>query len=282
MKQLLTIFYLLLAGFSAVAQDNTLLWKISGNGLKTESYLFGTLHMACSADFQIAEKVKGALAKAERIAFEVDLMKKENITLIQSHLKPAPHFFDGLDARKKQAVDSALLANGIPVTIFDQVAPSVVVSLITIKGFDCADVGDMRMMEVELAKLQEAQGKPIAELESVTFQMELLDSLFSAEDLYTYFTGEVDAKAMTKDMVAAYFAEDLNKLEEIMFNAAYLSPEKQNQLLSIRNHNWLKRMPDMMADGACFFAVGAGHLLGRNGVIQLLRDEGYTLTPIKE
>src|SRR5690606_27048901 len=159
-----------MAMFSAVFQDITLLWKISRNSLQTESYLFGTLHMVCSDDFQIAEKVKGALAKAERIAFEVDLMKKENITLIQSHLKPAPHFFDGLDARKKQAVDSALLANGIPVTLFDQVSPSVEVSLITLKGFDCAGVGDMRMMEVELAKLKEARGTRLAALDSAAFQ----------------------------------------------------------------------------------------------------------------
>ncbi|MFD2594975.1 TraB/GumN family protein [Sphingobacterium griseoflavum] len=281
MKKILLICASLLLAIWAGAQENSLLWKISGNGLTKDSYVFGTLHMACSADFRIPEKVQTALAASDALAVEVDVSNPKNMTLLQSKIAPKPTFFDSLSAEKKKSIDSALVANDIPPTIFDQVSPAVAISLLAIKGFDCASMQDIKMMENELKNLPEASGKPVSELESATFQIDLLDSLFTAEDLYQYLTSMVDAKAYTKDLVAAYFSENLQKIEAMTMNTAFLSGPKQEKLLDARNQEWLQKMPDMMQEKSFVFAVGAAHLVGKNGVIQLLRDKGYMVTPVK-
>ncbi len=265
----------------AVAQENSLLWKVSGNGLTKDSYVFGTLHMACSTDFRIPEKVKTALGTTDAIAVEVDVTDPKNMALLQSKMAPKPTFFDGLGADKKKAIDSALVANEIPPAIFDQVSPTVALSLLTIKGFDCPSMQDIKMMEHELKILPQAEGKPVAELESATFQIDLLDSLFSAEDLYNYLTSNIDAKAYSKELVHAYFSENLQKIEEMTMNTAFLSGPKQEKLLDARNQVWLQKMPGMMKEKSYVFAVGAAHLVGKNGVIQLLRNQGYTVTAVK-
>ncbi|MFD1770833.1 TraB/GumN family protein [Sphingobacterium suaedae] len=281
MKQSLTTCILvLLFFFVGVAQENALLWKISGNGLTRDSYLFGTLHMACSADFSIPTKVEDALKKTDCIAYEVDVTKPENRQIVQEKLKPNANFFNGLAPYKKEAIDSALVAHGIPATIFDQISPAMVVSLISMKSFDCPSMQDIKMMELEISKMDAAKGKTVSELEDITFQLDLLDSLFSAEDLYAYFTSGLDMKEITRKMVNAYFSENLMDLQDLLLNTAYLSEEKQRQLLTIRNQNWIAKMPNMMKEKPHFFAVGAGHLIGKSGLIQLLKNAGYTLTPV--
>jgi len=281
MKTILMTLAALLLYVYAVAQENSLLWKVSGNGLTKDSYVFGTLHMACSTDFRIPEKVKTALGTTDAIAVEVDVTDPKNMALLQSKMAPKPTFFDGLGADKKKAIDSALVANEIPPAIFDQVSPTVALSLLTIKGFDCPSMQDIKMMEHELKILPQAEGKPVAELESATFQIDLLDSLFSAEDLYNYLTSNIDAKAYSKELVHAYFSENLQKIEEMTMNTAFLSGPKQEKLLDARNQVWLQKMPGMMKEKSYVFAVGAAHLVGKNGVIQLLRNQGYTVTAVK-
>ncbi len=281
MKTLLMTFATLLLYVYAGAQENSLLWKVSGNGLTKDSYIFGTLHMACSADFRIPEKVKTALGSTDAIAVEVDMTDSKNMALLQSKMGPKPTFFDGLAADKKKAIDSALLANEIPPAIFDQLSPTVALSLLTIKGFDCPSMQDIKMMEHELKMLPQAEGKPVAELESASFQVDLLDSLFAADDLYNYLTSNIDSKAYSKALVNAYFSENLKKIEEMTMNTAFLSGPKQEKLLDARNRVWLQKMPGMMTEKSYIFAVGAAHLVGKNGVIQLLRDKGYTVTSVK-
>ncbi len=280
MKTILSTFAALLLYVCANAQENSLLWKISGNGLTKESYLFGTLHMACSEDFEIPQKVVTAVAATDALAFEVDMTNTENMAILQSKMAPNPDFFKTISAEKKKAIDSALIANEIPPAIFDQVSPAVAISLLSLKGFDCKSMQDIKMMEVELKNLSQAKGKPVNELESATFQLDLLDSLFSPEDLYRYLTSGIDTKAYTKALVKAYFTEDLKQIEEMTNNTAFLTEANQEKLLHARNRGWIQKMPSLMQDKSYLFAVGAAHLIGKNGVLQLLRDNGYTVTAV--
>ncbi|KGE13366.1 TraB/GumN family protein [Sphingobacterium deserti] len=282
MKKIVFTFAVLFFYVFANAQENSLLWKISGNGLKKDSYLFGTLHMACGEDFRIPEKVKTALGTTDALAVEVDVTDPKNAALLQSKIAPKPTFFDNLSAEKKKAIDSALIANEIPPAIFDQVSPTVAISLLAIKGFDCPSMQDIKMMEHELKNLPEAKNKPIAELESATFQIDLLDSLFSAEDLYSYLTSAMDTKTVTKNLVKAYFSENLDEIEKITMNTAFLSGPKQEKLLDTRNRAWILKMPSMMNEKSYVFAVGAAHLIGNHGVIQLLKGKGYTVTAVSK
>ena len=59
-----------------------------------------------------------------------------------------------------------------------------------------------------------------------------------------------------------------------------MNEKSRKCLLEVRNENWMVKMPDMMKDKSTFFAVGAAHLLGEQGMINLLRKKGYVVKPI--
>ena len=70
-------------------------------------------------------------------------------------------------------------------------------------------------------------------------------------------------------------------MDEKQQNQCDSTPEEDDQLIYSRNANWIKFMPQIMKDKPTFFAVGAGHLPGDKGVLQLLRNAGYTIEGVK-
>ena len=86
---------------------------------------------------------------------------------------------------------------------------------------------------------------------------------------------------MMEDMAKAFYAQDLDALQKAMDeklgNSCDSTPEEEAQLISNRNADWLAKMPAIMKERPTFFAVGAGHLPGEKGLLQLLRNAGYTV-----
>ncbi|GAA4135595.1 TraB/GumN family protein [Sphingobacterium kyonggiense] len=278
-RTLISVFALFLA-VTVFAQDNTLLWKISGKGLKKESYLFGTLHMACGEDFRMEDKVKVAAGKVEGLVLEVDLENPNNLATIQNLMKPDPDFFKDFDPKKKALIDSVMKSKSLPVEIFDQAPPVVVLSLLTMQSFACSDPTNIKMMEMELKKLAELKDKPVAELETPEFQINLLNNLFHAEDLYNYLKDSDSQVAATKKLVAAYFSENIKDIEKLSEEMDYLSPEGHDKLLKERNNAWMEKLPTLLKEKPLLVAVGAAHLVGEKGLIKLLKKQGYKVTPV--
>lgn len=86
-------------------------------------------------------------------------------------------------------------------------------------------------------------------------------------------------------MTHAYMNHNLEQLDELMHekmgNDCDVLPEEEDRLIYDRNNNWIKQMPSIMKEYSTLFAVGAGHLTGERGLLNLLRKQGYTLEPIK-
>ncbi|MGJ1205860.1 TraB/GumN family protein [Sphingobacterium lactis] len=279
MKKLFLTAIALCMSVALFAQD-TFLWKVSGNGLTKDSYVFGTLHMACGQDFKIENKVNEALKTTDRIAFEIDAENPETLKAMQANMGPVPGFFDGLAPEKKKVIDSVLMTRNLNSAMLDKVGPAMLLSILSIQGFECANPTDFKMMELELKKLEGAAGKPVDELETVEFQINMMNEFFKAEDLYNYVLQIDSVKSQTKHLVQAYFGQKPAALEEWLAKTSTMTPEKEAMMLTNRNKEWMTKMPDMMKNNSMFFAVGAAHLMGKNGILQLLKDKGYTLTPI--
>ncbi|SEG52941.1 TraB/GumN family protein [Sphingobacterium lactis] len=279
MKKLFLTAIALCMSVALFAQD-TFLWKVSGNGLTKDSYVFGTLHMACGQDFKIENKVNEALKTSDRIAFEIDAENPETLKAMQANMGPVPGFFDGLAPEKKKVIDSVLMTRNLNSAMLDKVGPAMLLSILSIQGFECANPTDFKMMELELKKLEGAAGKPVDELETVEFQINMMNEFFKAEDLYNYVLQIDSVKSQTKHLVQAYFGQKPAALEEWLAKTSTMTPEKEAMMLTNRNKEWMTKMPDMMKNNSMFFAVGAAHLMGKNGILQLLKDKGYTLTPI--
>ena len=88
-----------------------------------------------------------------------------------------------------------------------------------------------------------------------------------------------------KQLAEAYFAQDINTLweitEEKIGNQCDSTPEEEEALIYGRNAAWVEKMPAMMGEASTLFVVGAAHLPGDKGVLDLLRAKGYTVEAVK-
>lgn len=267
--------------FSAVsAQQNSLVWKVSGNGLKKDSYLFGTIHLACQEDFKMNEKAKATLSKVDQLVFELDITKEENLNAMREYLKPDSAYFQNFDPAKRKVMDSILTEQNFPPMYLDALSPAGIMSLLTLFSFACDDPTAVKGMETELLAQDEAKGKNIAELETVDFQFKLLNSIMGAEEIYQYVLTLDKQKEIAKTMINAYFSEDLDALGALFNDPSYMQEDKMVDLLEKRNNAWMEKIPTMMEQQASLFAVGAGHLVGEKGIINLLKKKGYQVTPV--
>lgn len=280
MKRLFLIqLFAILTTVSVLAQENTLLWKISGNNLKTDSYLLGTIHILCPDDFVMLDKVAKTIDKVDQVVFEVDLFKPENQAFMQQKMmSPVPNFFRGLEQSQINMIDSVLAANQMSIKMFDMLHPSAVMSLLTLKSFNCPDPMNVKSVEQEVHKL--AANKKIGDLETMDFQLDIMTKLATPNYFYEYLKLYDEGAALTNTMVQAYKEQNLSDLEKIFSDPKWMKPEIYDMMLTQRNVRWVEEIPAKIADTQTLIAVGAGHLLGDTGLIKLLRDKGYTVTPI--
>lgn len=280
MKKLFSLS-LLLTFFSmlSLAQENSLLWKISGNNLKTDSYILGTIHMMCPDDFIMHDKVTKVIGEVDKVVFEVNLFDEANTAQMQSMMmQPVPDFLKDLKESEIQLIDSVLKANQLSITMFDMFHPAMVMSVLSLKSFNCPDMMNIKSVEGEVYAL--AENKELGDLETLDFQMDMMSKIATPSYFYKYLQNFDEVTAMTQTMVQAYNQENLAELSKVINDPRWMSPEVYDIMLTKRNKNWVESIPATIAEGKTLIAVGAAHLIGDIGIIKLLQDKGYTVTPV--
>ena len=151
-------------------------------------------------------------------------------------------------------------------------------SLMMMKSFPC---DAPKSYEFDLVSMAKETQKEIVGLETVAQQMDFFGKAFSDEFLLKQIFEMEEQEVIMQEMVETYKNQDLNALYTYVTDEKYADKETEKWLLIERNKSWVKLLPDMMEKEANLIAVGAAHLIGDEGLIQLLRSEGYTVKPVK-
>ena len=258
--------------------ENSLLWEIKGNGLEQSSYLYGTYHLLCPEDFLIKEKTLNAFDKSSQLILEVNFGDTAEINSVQRKLSTARKISDLLTRDEQIRLDTALRKYySIGYKQVENVSAMMLSSLIIQKGIKCADV---KNPELELIKRAGGQNKTVGQLETALAQIDFLNKAFSPSMLVAQIEQTPFYLEVSANLLKDYKAENMLELEKIFTNPVYMTDEATKWLFTIRNHNWVKKMPEMMKEKSTFFAIGALHLIGDEGLINLLRDQGYTVNAI--
>ena len=261
-------------------QTSSLLWRISGKGI-TPSYIFGTFHMLCKDDFSMTDSLRKKFATAKQLYSEIKMddpaiqmkimktMSMKDTTLLS--------LFGSDSVRANEAFKSI---TGIPMQMLNVFRPFMSMSLLTLKSIDCEEQVQMEGLFVTMAK---EAGIPIKGLETLEEQMDLMnsepiDSQINALKRTLFNFDSV--KISMKKMIATYKKNNADSIYRFIKDNGG-SDAFEEKLLVKRNKNWIPVIKKAVAEMPGFFVVGAGHLGGTNGVISLLRKEGYTLTPMK-
>jgi len=110
--------------------------------------------------------------------------------------------------------------------------------------------------------------------------MQLLNKIATPTYFYDYLNNYDEAVFLTRTLVDAYKKEDLNALKTIMLDEKWMPKDQFEIMLTARNKNWVKVLPSKIKNTKTLIAVGAGHLIGDTGMIKLLQDAGYTVSPV--
>ncbi len=269
----------------AAASAKTLLWKISGKYLEKPSYLFGTMHILCEEDAQLSENLKAVIRDTEQIFFEIDMDNTQEMMgalkfLSMNDGKRISQLLSQEDYEKvKKFFDDN--KSMIPFSMMDRFKPYFVSSMIGEQMMACEST---KGMETQIMAEADKYEKEIHGLETIAFQAGIFDSIpyeKQARDLVMYVDSIDSYKSVLKSMTDVYREQDLEKMEKLMLKSDPGMEQYMDLLLYDRNRRWIDLMLSNMVERSTLFAVGAGHLPGNQGVIELLRKRGYDVTPVK-
>ncbi len=265
--------------------EPSLLYQISGKGLTKPSYLMGTIHAICPAEMVPISTLDTYLSQTDQLVTEVDLDDPNEMTLMTKSVmmpdgKTLNNFLNADEIAKVDELTKNYL--GAPIEPLKQLKPwkLMVVLLTRPKAMGCTPA----TLDLELMKSAVAKKKPVIGLETVALQIQTLDSMpfdKQARRLYEMAVDPQKAIGDLRKLIDVYKTQDVEKLFEI--TASQLDVEKgfHTRLLDDRNIAWIPKLETAFKEKPTFVAVGAGHLGGKKGVLTLLREKGYTVTPVK-
>ncbi len=304
-KRLATFFstLLVLVGFTVQAQtkettpsvstpQNALLWEISGKGLTKPSYLYGTIHMIPKADFFLTDATKKALGESQKVMFEINMKDMQNPMLLFSIMSKAmmprgQKLRDLISKDDYELVKKRFEEIGLPLPMLESIKPMFLSAMVDggDNPMDTTAKSATTAYELEIMKLAEKDKKEMGGLETMEFQMGIFDSIpfkTQAEMLVKSIKSVNKGDSEFKSMVEMYKSQDIEAMAGTMKASDENELSKyEGILLSSRNKNWIPLIAKNSAGKSTFYAVGAGHLGGEMGVVNLLRKEGFTLKPLK-
>ena len=268
---------------------NSLLWKIEGKDIHP-SYIFGTIHMIDEDDYFFTKTMQSAFVDADGLALEFNLedamdMGAQIGMLSKAFMRNDTTLKDLLTEEEYKIVQDHFSKMGIPFFLFERVKPMFLTifaseDMFSGMGFNMDGV---KSYELELVDMAKASKMPISGLETMEYQLSIFDSIpYGAQaDMLMASLTEDDAMASSHmdTLIHYYKTQNLQKLDELI-NADGTTATYRDILLDNRNRNWIPVIAELIAQQPMFIAVGAGHLAGEAGVLQLLKQEGFQVTPI--
>lgn len=294
-KTALIIAILIMAISSANAQ---LLWRVSGNNAKGDSYLFGTHHMAPAS---VMDSIKGftpALASVEEMYGEVEMPENpQSPEMVQLTMKYASAPADStltkvLTAAQLDSLNTLLasytggMLNAKQLNAFKPSMVSTQLAMLqSAKNFP--DFNPMQQLDTQIQQRAAAANLPVKGLETMEEQFDILMNapiMDQVDDLMEAVRNDSKSGEKAKKLADAYMTENLDAISEMLFKDEDMDPDDPmfKRLFDNRNASWVKKLTtDILPSSKVFVAVGVGHLVGDKGLIKALQEAGYTVTPVK-
>jgi uncharacterized protein YbaP (TraB family) len=264
-------------------KGNTLLWEISGNGIKNPSYLFGTFHLLCKEDIRFSQQLIHALNSADCLYLELDMDDPSvmfgmlNMMNMKNGVTLNSLYTTGEYARLDRFFNDSLKMS---LKAFSRFKPSLIEALLYPKFMLCKEVSGV---EDELMKLAKKNGTEIKGLETVAFQASVFDSIpydMQARQLLLSIDSFTSQKDNFIKLMNIYKSQHINELEQAL-NEDQSFDVNNEILINGRNRKWVSLLKNEMLHDNFFIAVGAGHLVGEQGLISLMRKEGFIVKPVQ-
>lgn len=276
---------ILLTPFLSFAQDSSILWEISGNGLTSPSYLMGTLKFIGEKEFYLPEEATSRMKNVKLFAIEDQVDHHA-----QHELNKALHFPKGkslkteLTAEQYQKVAALFQKEfGVDSKTFEKQYSHIIPLALSIAMTRLSLKENVKFYDIELLAYAKKNNLDTYSLEAIDREAEAINK-FPMADQVKALVHSVENFDKQKDEYKKLMADyPEGNLEEIF---KYTLHPTENNLIFLeefyykRNEEWMPKIEKMMKDNSSFIAVGISHLESDSGLLSLLTKKGYTLTPV--
>jgi hypothetical protein len=262
---------------NAAAATRHSLWKVEGG--TNVVYLLGSFHLLKAEDYPLAPPMEAAFSNSTVAAFETDLEEMDKpetaLKMMSKCALPAgqtlkeqlsPGLYEELRRHATQA--------GVPMMALDNLRPALAVMMLEVSALLKLGVDPEYGVDKYFFSRARKDGKTIVPLETMDFQIGLLTDFSKEEGELLVKTSLVDIDNTKKDydqMVAAWRTGDSAAMAKLLNEATQESPAIYKRLVSDRNQSWVPRIEELLrGNKKAIVIVGAGHLVGSDGVVELL------------
>jgi uncharacterized protein YbaP (TraB family) len=273
------------------AAGKEFIWRVSSPTATV--YLLGSVHVANKDIYPLDGSIENAFSQAANIVVEVDTNKVDTNALAALMVKygtypPGSGLKKNLPESLYTKLSGQFTKFGINLALLDNYRPWVIST--TLEQLIAEGLGYKADSGIDFYFIDEAtaDGKNILELETAEFQLELLSS-FSDELMIQYLQEDLENTPTTEDfeeLFSAWEEGDLAKMESLVFEPLVQKPELADyyeKVFNERNINMAKKISDFLSGNETYFVVvGAGHMVGDQGLINIMKEKRYTVAQLED
>ena len=267
--------------------QNSLLWEITDPNGNT-SFLFGTYHLVGSDYLNDHVKVSEAYSSSERVVVETVIDSSKLMQVASMSMMQGNTLWDFYDTAQFEFIDDEFKqVTGMPLTNMVQLKPVAVAMFysLTIAQQELANSGlnfSGQPIDMYFASNGSKSGKEVVTLETMMEQMEMLynsDPLEEQAEMLLDMMEDTTVKSVNIELLKYYEEGNIEAMAKL---AEEMGDDYGDMavLLDNRNNKWVEQLKPLIAEGDAFIAVGALHLPGKEGLISLLKAEGYKVKAI--
>jgi uncharacterized protein len=279
-KILLSVFLVFV--FCVQSHAESSVWKVQKGD--SVMYVGGTIHILRQSDFPLPQEFEKAYSLSDMLVFEVDL-GKANDPSVQQKLLAKAMYTDGstveqhLSTEVYKMLNEYCLSSGIPIEQLKQFKPQFIA--VMMDTMELAKLGVVQEgVDMFFYKSASKDNKVIEGLETIDEQIDYLLGMGKGheDDFITYTITDIKStKENFEIMVDSWKKGDVNKLDRLIIGEIRTkTPEVYKDIITDRNNNWMRMIEKYFENQKTeFVLVGMAHLVGQDGIIEMLSKKGY-------
>lgn len=267
--------------------SGTLLWRISGNGLHSPSYLYGTMHTRDNRVFHFSDSVLNCFMRCQAFAMEIKLDELNREDAISNMMMDSGQIIENyLSKNQYDSLQQKIqIVTGLPMSLFERMKPIYIATMLsqsqllkdtTIKN------SNSYFLDEYFEQMAKYSGKKVHALEMLQTQLDVFNFLSLTQQVVMLMKSvrEENNSYVLDTFINHYVNGELEILVNSKDNQFWPS-DFVNQILYKRNKGMADNIESLIKTQSTFAAFGAAHLTGDSGVISLLRKKGFTVEPVE-
>ena len=272
------------AATGQLGESRATLWKVQGD--HNSVYLLGSIHVLSKQAYPLKAVLERAFDDANQVAFEIDLTRftrksfKEEFSRT-AYYPPGQSLSKKLTPRTIELLNRILPLYGWSLQKVEHVKPWFLAEALSSRTLEMAGFSDQFGIDLYFYRKAKAAGKPVLGLETLRDQAEIFDRFNDEQNeqyLLSTLSGLPAYAEMIRQLVNAWRDGDVESLDRLLNQDQKADPATHDVLFSRRNSKWVPEIERFAhGDANYLIIVGAGHLVGVDGVVAQLRRAGYSV-----